>query len=364
MAILPANPTPPRPDAVTPAAISVCLVAACLAMGELPTVTSLHDESTGPTAIRKLLHLTAPDLHRARSGGYAEALSRVITGAGIPTSTRILAIRALAQINDPSRARSLLPFVQSNRQPEQIALAREAVIALRQLGAHDALSAALGATDPEVRATAAGAGPPDPQRLCMLLANDPWPRVRAAAARGLRRHPQAAGCLVPAFQDSVLSVALTALTTARNARPNDVRPALLRIAGDAQAELPRRVEAMVSLGALGDLTPAQIALQTHLRHGGIIPLAAAAVRAAQLSADESASVLLREALSSRSPEVLSNAIRAIVARKDRASLPALEAIATRVPPPVGRVLKAALIELAGNADPPPVAAEAPVDATE
>lgn len=287
------------------------------------------DARTG--ALRQLNRLGRIDLDAARAAGLGAVAATVAVDAKVPFTDRVLAIRAAAVLGGGAVPPVLAPLTTpgADAEPEAVALAREAARALRQLGAADALEPALAAHDPEVRAHAAWAGAGG-EALCRLLAEDPWSDVRAGAAHGLARHPDAAACIAPALADADPKVQQAAVATAIEAPDPRLREPLRKLAGDAKAPVTARADAFVALGHIGDIEPAEKALALHLDKGGIVPLAEAAVRAMAAAGVEPAR--LRPALASEAPVVQLAAARALVAAGDRESLDALRALRERVDP--------------------------------
>ncbi len=286
-------------------------------------------------ALQQLLKLGRLDLQTARRTGLGTAAAALAADADAGFTDRVLAVRAAALLRGDAVPGMLAPLTAGAGDPEAVALAREAARALRQLGAVEALTPALGSPDPEVRAHAAWAGAGGPA-LCELLASDPWSEVRVGAARGLARHPGAVGCLGPALTDADPKVQQAAVATATAAPDPALKAPLRTLAGDPRAPTAARADAFVALGHLGDVEPARKALAVHLDKGGIIPLAEAAVRA--LAAAKVPPAEIRPALSSEAPVVQLAAARALVALGDRDSLDALRDLRGRVDPRRRRVV--------------------------
>lgn len=276
--------------------------------------------------LRRLGRLGRLDLDAARAAGLGARVAAVAADTSAPFTDRVLAVRAAAILRGDGVTDHLAPLTTAAADAEAVALAREAARALLQLRAPDALAAALDAPDPEVRAYAARAGAGG-ARLCALLGEDPWDQVRVAAAHGLALHPDAADCLAPALAADDPKLRLAAARSATAVRRPALAAPLRALAGDARAPVDARAEAFVALGHLGDTEPADKALAIHLADGGIEPLAEAAVRA--LAAAEADPARIRAALDSKAPVVQLAAARALVARGDRASLPALRALRDR-----------------------------------
>lgn len=289
-------------------------------------------------ALQQLLKLGRLDLQTARRTGLGTAAAALAADADAGFTDRVLAVRVAALLRGdavPGMLAPLMAGADDPEAPEATALAREAARALRQLGAVEALTPALGSPDPEVRAHAAWAGAGGPA-LCELLANDPWSEVRVGAARGLARHPSAVSCLGPALTDADPKVQQAAVATATAAPDPALKAPLRALAGDPRAPTAARADAFVALGHLGDVEPAQKALAVHLDKGGIIPLAEAAVRA--LAAAKSPPAQIRPALASKAPVVQLAAARALVALGDQDSLDALRDLRGRVDPRRRRVV--------------------------
>ncbi len=301
-----------------------------LAFDPAASVRALRHDDARPGALRQILRLDAVELSVARGADLAGPVAALLPDPRIPVADRILAARALALLDRPEAVDDLGAQAARDATPEDVAVARESALALRQMGATDALASLLSARDPEVRATAAAAGA-GPERLCALAREDAWPAVRAAAARGLARHPERAACLAEALADVDATVALTAARTLAVSPGEAARSALRRVAGDPQADVPLRREAVTALGRLGDLEPAEKILARHLADGTIVPLAEAAVEALAAAPGAPSSEQLRRALASPAPSVQRAAARALATRGDPESRAALDAFLERLP---------------------------------
>ncbi|MCB9539043.1 MAG: HEAT repeat domain-containing protein [Myxococcales bacterium] len=314
-----------------------------------------HPEARTGT-LRRLADLTLAELRAARRGGLGYVVAQVAADATVDHVDRVLAVRAAAVLGGgPEVVEVLAPLTVADEAPEAVVRAREAARALSQLGEGGALDGALGHADPEVRALAAGAGAGGPERLCPLLSGDPWPRVRAAAARGLTFHPQQTGCLAEALKDAAPTVRMARARAAAEAPVPALRPALRAVAGDAAAPVEARAEALVALAGLGDVEPAGRVLDTHLAKGGIGPLALGAVRALARAGEVGR---VRAALASKDLPVQLVAVRALAEAGDAASVPALEALRTTLRGRAREAVDDALRRL-GAADPDDPAADDP-----
>jgi HEAT repeat protein len=303
------------------------------------SVRALGHDDARPGALRQILRLDAVELSAARGADLAGPVAALVPDPKVPVADRILAARVLALLARPEAVPALADQAGRDASPEDVAVARESALALRQMSATDALVPLLAARDPEVRATAAAAGA-NPERLCALAREDAWPAVRAAAARGLTHHADRAACLADALTDADAGVALTAARTLAETRSEAAHPALRRVAGDAQADVPLRREAVIALGRLGDLEPAEKILAKHLADGAIVPLAEAAVEALAAARTEASAAQLRRALGSAAPSVQRVAARALATRDDAESRAALDAFLQKLPPNERRGLQA------------------------
>ena len=294
------------------------LLVVLLAFDPAATIAQLGAPASRAGALKAVLSLDALELAAARKSGVPQAVAEVVADAESAFDQRVLAVRAAALLGDAVAVPGLAALAVAEGDPQQVALAREATRALRQLRALDALAGALGSSDPQVRATAAAAGPA-PETLCVMLQKDAWPAVRSAAARGLEKHPAQAKCLAAAFEDADPMVALVAIQIAgRTGAAEPVRAPLRALAGSPKAAVALRGAAFVSLAKLGDTEPATKALATHLANGGIEPLAVAAVQAMAAVGDADA---VRGALQSESERVRKAAERALTALAPPASAP-------------------------------------------
>lgn len=308
--------------------IALFAALALVALDPAAELAALDAPEARTEALRRLGRLGRVDLDAARAAQLGPAVAAVAADPDVPFTDRVLAVRVAAIMKGEGVAERLAPLTTAAGDPPTVALAREAARALLQLRAVDALVPALDAADPEVRGYAARSGA-GAARLCGLL-DDPWGGVRVAAAQGLAHHPDAADCLAPALASQDPKLLVAAARSAADSRRDALRAPLRALAGDAKAPVIARAEAFVALGALGDTEPADKALAVHLDGGGIEPLAEAAVRA--LAAAEVEPARIRVALASEAPMVQIAAARALVARGDKESLPALRALAERVDP--------------------------------
>ncbi len=326
------------------------LVSLTLSFDPSATTRALSHADGRPGALRQLLRLGATDLARARSARLTPLIGLVAQDENIRFADRVLATRALALLGDPAGVEVLQPLSLLDGKPENVALAREASRSLRQLGATLALSDALAHSDPEVRAMAAAAGA-GAQSLCRVLKSDDWPMARAAAAKGLAGHPeQAATCLAAALHDVRPQVVLAAIESAGRVGAKGLIPPLRRIAGDARAVLPERVEALVALGHLGDGEPARRVLETHLAKGGIVPLATAATRALAALNAPGDRALLRRTLESEAPIVQISAAQVLATLGDAEAVPLLEALLPKLAPRHRETVRYQLRRLAPGRD--------------
>lgn len=257
----------------------------------------------------------------ARQQGLPAQIAQMIGDPQQPIAARLHAARALARLGGAEALNALAPLAAADATPEERALARASAKALKQLHAAPQLAAALASRDPEVRALAASAGAA-PDTLCAVLATDPWPTVRVAAAQGLARVPAQATCLAAGLNDRDPRVRTAAARSAIATRQPALRQPLRRLAGDAGAPLSARTEALVALAALGDLAPARAVLATHLRDGGIEPLALAAIRGFAVADDWAA---VRQAIESSAPAVVAAAARRLLNEGSAASIAAVKA---------------------------------------
>jgi len=307
---------------------------------------ALVDPEARGAALRAVLNGDALTLRAARSSSLRDTVARIIADPTAAFPDRVLAIRVAALLQGEVAVEPLRGLQVGGGSPQALALAREAARALRQIHAWEALAGGLDSADPEVRALAAGGGA-GPTRLCALLTQDPWAQVRAAAARGLARHPKLAGCLADALDDRHSTVVMAAVHSAGEAGVQGLRDPLRGLAGRSGTKLPIRAEAFLALGRLGDLEPARQALTTHLKTGDIAPLAEAAVRA---FASQDARPALREALGSKEASVRTLAARALIALKDLESVPRLKSVLEDLPPRARRALRDELRRLEGGSD--------------
>lgn len=321
-----------------------------LAFDPSATTRALNHADGRSGALRQLLKLNATDLQRARAAQLTPLIGLVAQDASARFADRVLATRALALLGAPDGVGSLRPLSVLTGSPENVALAREASRALRQLGAALALEGALAHPDPEVRAMAAAAGA-GRQSLCRLLESDDWPMVRAAAARGLAAHPEeGAACLAAGLRDRRTQVVLAAIEAAGQVGAKALVGPLRRIAGDARASLPTRVEALIALGHLGDGEPARMVLRTHLAKGGIVPLAIAATRALAALNQIEDRPLLRRTLESEAPVVQITAAQVLATVGDTESVPLLEAMLPQLAPRHRETVRYQLRRLAPDRD--------------
>ena len=284
--------------------------------------------------------LSRGEVEAARAEGLAAPIAALVAAPTTPVAERILAVRALGRLGGEAAIQALAPLLSGPAGPEGTAVAREAAGALARMGAAEALAPALAASDPELRATAAGAGAA-PAQLCARL-SDAWPEVRIAAARGLAHHPDQAACLGPALSDRdprVQAAAARAASAVKN--PTLVAP-LRALAGNAKAALDARAEAFVALGVLGDFEPAERALAAHLSQGGIEALAEAAIQALASRGNPADRDRVRAALASPTPVVRAAAARALALLGDQASIPAIRAQLQATPAQHRAVLQQAL----------------------
>mgnify|MGYP001164071608 CR=1 FL=1 len=252
-------------------------------------------------ALNQLYTLNSDGLEAARHQKLHQQVIKLVGNQALPLRDRVLATRVLGRFGGVSVVDALKTQLVPASDADSIALAREAAQVLANLGAREALAPGVDSTDPEIRAAAAALGV-NPKALCGLLASDPWPMVRVAAARGLADRSAHALCLTPGLRDRTQAVVLAAAEASAHTGETRLVPPLRAIAGDPRAYIPARCAAIISLGHLGDLEPAHKILKTHLRMGGIIPLARAAVTA--LSVGGAPFEALEPVSSSDAPAVL------------------------------------------------------------
>ena len=310
-----------------------------------------HDE--GRASALKVLDALSP-AERAAAAAFDEraiprALAELAADAEARIGHRLLAVEVLARLAALAAVEPLSERLRHTGTPEEIAVARAAAVALRGLGARAALAPAATSPDPEVRATVAGAAAA-PDTLCAAL-KDPWPVVRAAAARGLAGRPAESPCLLLAFDDRDAPVRIAAIQAAGQAGVKAAAPPLRALAAETNAPLPLRVEAVVALGRLGDTEPAQKVLNTHLAKGGIVPLALGAVAALAAADRPESRETLRRALDSKAESVVAGAALALAALRDTEARPALERARERVHARHREAVEQALERLAPGAAP-------------
>ncbi|MCB9547465.1 MAG: HEAT repeat domain-containing protein [Myxococcales bacterium] len=231
------------------------LLVALLAFDPASALQLLASGQDASALLASVGDLPLADVEAARSAGLPAAIGRLVADPQAPVAWRLLGARALGRLGTDA-ADGLGPLAAAPVDtPEGAALAREAALALAQLGRADLLGPALASADPEVRRHAAASGA-DPARLCALL-GDPWPLVRVAAARGLGRAPAAAACLARGLEDPDVRVQVAAARAAIEARPPALRAPLRQLAGRGgrAGGGPRR--AFAALAALGDLELAE-----------------------------------------------------------------------------------------------------------
>lgn len=289
--------------------------------------------------LRAVRDMSRAQLTRARADGLPARVVAVFSGDG-PTAERLLAARALARLGTQPGIDALAAAAQKYASPEEIALAREAAKALRQLQAKEALVPALASPDPEVRAAAAASGA-DADKVCDLLAKDPWPMVRVAAAQGLAG--TAAACLAAGLADPHERVAIASAQAAIDRPSPTLRPALRRLAASPKAATEARAHAFVALARLSDLEPAIAAMKTHLDSGEIVPLALAAVRAFAVRGDEAR---LTAALASASPRVVRASARALLTHGTPTARAAVDAAIQGADPRMANTLRRLASDLA------------------
>jgi len=334
------------------------------ALDPAATVRALGHAEAREGALRQVLNADAAARRSLREAGVVEALVALALDTQAPVEARALALRAAGASGHGSEVDALASLLapaldrtsagaNASMRAQGLALALEAAQALRAAGARAALTPAVTARDPDVRAVALGSAG-GPEQLCAGL-SDPQPVVRVAAARALGRHAEKADCLIPALQDRAPSVRGAALTAVGEARVASAVDAVRAIAGDARGPTQVRAEALAVLGVLGDRAPARAALDTHLSKGGIVPLALGAVAALADSTDAEDLRRLRAAVSSKEASVAVRAGRALALRGDRESLPSLTALRARVGARYAADVDAALEQLGapveGEADP-------------
>lgn len=285
------------------------------------TLQALQHPEGRNAALTELLALNPPELQAARQRPELAAVMGLIAqdrAAG--RGDRALAIRAFALLGlrQEGGLEILAALLKHGEDPAEVALAREAALALRQLKAPGRLEPALDSKDPEVRqhAAAAGAGG---ARLCLLLKADPWPIVRRAAAVGLPA--QHADCLAAAFNDEH-RVAIAAVEAAGRVKRPALKAPLMALAGDRKRAPRLRASALGALGALGELGPAKVVIEAHLAKGGILPLVEGALRACFLDGGPEAREILKAALGSSSERARYLAGRALLQLGERAAVEA------------------------------------------
>lgn len=321
------------------ACVSLLVGLALGAIDPAATVRALAHAEAREGALKQVLSADAEGRRALREAGVVEALLALALDAQAPFQARTLALRAagltahgaevdtLASLLSPALDAS--PTTASDpARAQALALALEASQALRGAGARAALTPAVTAADPDVRAVALGAAG-GPEQLCAAL-SDPQPVVRVAAARALGRQAGHADCVVAALKDRAPSVRGAALSAIGEARVGSAVDAVRAIAGNARGPTQVRAEALAVLGLLGDRGPARAALDTHLSKGGIVPLALGAVAALADSTDPVDLGRLRAAVSSKESSVAVRAAQALALRDDRQSVPALAALRARV----------------------------------
>jgi HEAT repeat protein len=289
-----------------------------------------HDEGR-QAALDQLSALSPPDRARAMAhgdGAFSKALATLAADAKARMGHRLRAVEAMAVLVGAPAVPALAERLRHTGTPEETAVARVAAVALRGLHAKAELAAASAADDPEIRATVAAAAA-KPEDLCARL-KDPWPIVRAAAARGLATQGEGAACIVGALQDRDVSVRAAALQTCGLAGVKAAVPALRALAGDAAAPVPMRADAVVALGRLNETEPARRILSTHLAKGGIVPLAEAAVSALAAVDTPESREALHKALASQNGSVVAGAALALAAFGDQTARPEIEQARKRV----------------------------------
>ncbi len=334
------------------------------------TVRALAHDEGRPTALKQLLALPAKQRGFALTADDAaipHALDALLTDASAEIGFRLAAIQALVYLAGgatpevrESTAATLAQRLPHLGTPEETAIAREAAIGLRGLKALPLLAAASASDDPEIRATVAAtaAAPAD---LCARL-KDPWPVVRAAAARGLALgDATGSACVAGALSDTDATVRAAAVRAAGEARVAEALPALRALAGDSAGPVPLRVDALYALGRLGELEPARMVLNTHLAKGGIVPLAEGAVSALAQSDAPGDRALVRQALSSEAGPVVLLAAQALARAGDAESLSSIQAARPRVDARHREALDAAIEQLKALTAPPGESPSAPVD---
>ena len=181
------RPVPPAPNAPR----RLITLVALLAFDPAVITTDLASDARRAGALRHLFDLDASALAVARSAPLASPVAEIAANDALPFDERVLATRALALLGDRATAESALtPIVVRHQSPEHIALAREATRTLAQLRLRKALEPALTSPDPDIRATAARAGPAphDPRRRVAPRARRCSPRTRRS--RPNRRLPR------------------------------------------------------------------------------------------------------------------------------------------------------------------------------
>ena len=286
-----------------------------LALPNMEHLATAMKSAEGRLDVLNQLHmLEAGQLQRARKSQFQNLVIELVDNEELPVKDRILGIRVLTRFGGRSVVEALSRQIEVLSDAPSVAIGREAAKALAKLGAREALGRAVSSPDPEIRASAAGASA-NSHALCGLLAKDPWPHVRVAAARGLADRPRFAACLTAGLRDQNRAVLLASAEAAAHTGEKGLVAPLRVLAGQPRAYIPARCAALISLGQLGDLEPARKVIKTHLRSGGIIPLARAAVTALSIAGadfaelepiakSESAAVLLAlaDALNSRDNE--------------------------------------------------------------
>ena len=319
------------------------VVAPCAPPAAPPVVPAMAAEPIDADTLRGVRSMTRAQIAQARTDDLPARIAAQLEAPG-PLPERLLAARALARLGTPSGVAALAAAARRHATPEEIALAREAARALKQLRAVEALAPALSSPDPEVRALAAAAGAGG-AALCEVLAKDPWPMVRVAAAQGLSG--TSAECLSAGLRDADEGVSIASARAAIDAPAPALRPALRRLAASPKAVTEARAHAFVALAALGDLEPATAALKTHLTDGEIEPLALAAVRAFAVAKDVTQ---LTEALISSSPSVVRAAARALLLEGSPAAKAAVSAAVEGADPRLANVLRRLMVDLAPAID--------------
>ena len=316
--------------------ISFFLVAALIAPPapvNTPPPDAVADETPLDGArLRAVRTMSRAQVIRARAEGLPARIAALLE-SDAALADRLLAARALGRLGTDPAISTLAAAAVRYASPEEIALAREAARALKQLHAKDALKPALTSPDPEVRAAAAASGAGG-TALCDMLAKDPWPMVRIAAAQGLAG--TSAACLATGFTDPDERVSIATARAAIDAPTPALRPALRRLAASPKAATEARAHAFVALAALGDLEPAIAAMKTHLAKGEIVPLAQAAVRAFAVKGDVGQ---LTQALRSASPSVVRGAVQALLVEGSPAARAAVDAAIQGADPRLANVLR-------------------------